>query len=86
VLKTANPAVNALLQAKLMTCEENRINTEILVSSPFENPPVPSWELCRILGNIIDNAISELCEKPDSRLLQIELKEDLEAFIIIRNT
>lgn len=32
VLKTANPAVNALLQAKLMTAEKNMINTEALVS------------------------------------------------------
>ncbi|NLX78223.1 MAG: GHKL domain-containing protein [Clostridiaceae bacterium] len=83
VLKTANPAVNALLQAKLMTCEENRINAEILVSSRFENIPVPSWELCRVLGNLTDNAISELCEKPDNRLLQIELKEDPGSFIAV---
>ena len=48
-LKTASPAVNALLQAKLMTAEENQINTEILVSSRFENLPIPSWELCRVL-------------------------------------
>lgn len=82
VLKTASPAVNALLQAKLMTAEENQINTEILVSSRFENLPIPSWELCRVLGNLIDNGISELCEKPDGRLLQIELKEDLESFIV----
>lgn len=82
VLKTANPAVNALLQAKLMTAEKNDINTEIKVSSRFENLPIPSWELCRVLGNLIDNAISALCEKHDNRILQIELKEDIKMFVI----
>lgn len=82
VLKTSVPAVNALLQAKLMTAEKNNINAEINVFSRLENMSVPSWELCRVLGNLIDNAISSLCDKQDNRLLQIEFREDTKMFII----
>lgn len=82
-LKTANPAVNALLQAKLMTAEKNNINAQIDVSSRLENLPLPSWELCRVLGNLIDNAVSSLCNKHDNRFLQIEIKEDVKRFIFV---
>jgi len=82
VLKTANPAVNALLQAKLMTAEKNDIITEINVSSRLENLPVPSWEFCRVLGNLIDNAIAALCEKTGNRRLQIEIGEEIKEFTI----
>lgn len=81
ILKTSNPAVNALLQAKLVTAEKSNINTEIKVYSRLENFPVPSWEFCRVLGNLIDNAVSSLCEKKDNRILQIEIKEDIKTFI-----
>lgn len=82
VLKTSIPAVNALLQAKLMTADKNNINAEINVLTRLENMPVPSWELCRVLGNLIDNAVSSLCEKPDNRCLQIEFREDVKMFFI----
>lgn len=82
VLKTANPAVNALLQAKLMTAEKNNIITELNITSRLENMPVPSWELCRVLGNLIDNAIESLSEKHDNLHLLIELNEDIKSFII----
>lgn len=82
VLKTANPAVNALLQAKLMTAEKNDIITEINVSSRLENLPVPSWEFCRVLGNLIDNAIAALCEKTGNRRLQVEIGEEIKEFTI----
>ncbi len=82
VLKTASPAINALLQAKRMTAEQNMITMEVTVTSRFEDLPIPSWELCRVLGNLIDNAISSLCEKPDNRLLQMELTENFSSYIV----
>lgn len=82
VLKTANPAINALLQAKLMSAEKHDIHVEIQVSSRFENFPIPSWEFCRVLGNLADNAITALQQKQQERLLRIELSEDLKSFIL----
>ncbi|MFD3158060.1 sensor histidine kinase [Haloimpatiens sp. FM7330] len=79
-LKTSNPAVNALLQAKLLYAEKRGINMEISVSSQLKNLKMPSWEFCRILGNIIDNAIFALQDKDKNRVLIVELYEDIKTY------
>lgn len=61
-IRTASPAVNALLSAKESDCTENGIHCEITIQSAWEDIPVPGWELCRILGNLIDNAMDALGE------------------------
>lgn len=80
VLKTSNPAVNALLQAKILYGEKRGIQTEISITSPLEDLKVPAWEFCRVLGNIIDNAIYALQEKKENRIIEIELLEDLKTY------
>lgn len=80
VMKTSNAAVNALLQAKLLTCEKLGITAELDVTTQLKEPAIPSWELCRVLGNLLDNAIYALQEKMGERLLKIELHEDLKYY------
>ncbi|GCD08459.1 sensor histidine kinase [Clostridium tagluense] len=80
VLKTSKPAVNALLQAKIDYGEKRGIKTEILVTSSLEDLLVPAWEFCRVLGNIIDNAIYALQEKGENKIIKIELFEDLKTY------
>lgn len=80
VLKTSNPAVNALLQAKILYAEKRGIKTEIIITSSLDNLKVPSWEFCRVLGNIIDNAIYALQEIEENRMIKIELFEDLKQY------
>lgn len=77
VLKTTNPAVNALIQAKLLYAEKRGINMELNIRTPLKDLKMPSWEFCRILGNIIDNAIFVLEKKDSNRFLQIDLCEDV---------
>lgn len=76
-LKTASPAVNALLQAKIFACEKEKINVELKVSSQLKDLKIPVWELCRVLGNLIDNSIYALKEKKCDRRLEIEIYQDL---------
>jgi two-component system sensor histidine kinase AgrC len=80
VLKTSNPAVNALLQAKTLYGEKRGIKTEILITSALEGLSVPAWEFCRVLGNIIDNAVYALGEKSENRIIKIELFENLKTY------
>lgn len=82
VLKTANPAINALLQAKLLDAEKRNVQMEIHVLSQFESLPIPSWEFCRVLGNLLDNAIAALLEKNADRVLSVRLQEDLKEIIV----
>lgn len=80
VLKTANPAVNALLQAKKLYGEKRGIETKIIITSSLNELKIPSWEFCRVLGNIIDNAIFALHDNEKNRLIEIELYEDLKVY------
>ena len=75
-LKTAHPAINALLQAKLLKCEKHGILLELDISSRLDNLPLPSWELCRILGNLIDNAIEAIDgEKPSMPRIRLTIAD-----------
>jgi len=76
-LRTSNPAINALLQAKRLYGEKRGIEVNLHITSQFKDLKVPSWEFCRILGNIIDNGIYALGEKTGHKTIDIELFEDL---------
>lgn len=77
VMKTSNAAVNALLQAKLLTCEKHGIAVELNVTTQLKDLKIESWEFCRILGNLIDNAVFALSDKQGDKNIRIELSEDL---------
>ena len=81
VMKTANPAVNALLQVKVAACEKEGIRVALNIQSAWKDLPVPGWEMCKVLSNLIDNAIDALQEVTQSdRALTLTLTEDLQAF------
>ena len=67
-LKTAIPAVNALLAAKLSECQARHIEAVLETQSAWNDVPAADWELCRVLGNIIDNALDALKEKSGAHL------------------
>ena len=81
VMKTANPAVNALLQVKVAACEKAGVQATLNIQSAWKDLPIPGWEMCKVLSNLIDNAIDALQEvsQPD-RKLTLTLTEDLQAF------
>ena len=66
VLKTAIPAVNALIAAKRQDCQERGIALDVEIGSGWRELPVPGWEMCRVLGNLIDNARDALLEDADN--------------------
>lgn len=80
-LKTAIPAVNALLQAKMETAAGRDIDMYITVTSELKGLAIESWELCKVLANLIDNGITVLQEKEGERTLRINIAEDRESFI-----
>lgn len=81
VMKTANPSVNALLQVKVAACEKLGIQVDVNIQSAWKDLPVPGWEMCKVLSNLIDNAADALEEiEAGNRRLSITLTEDLRAF------
>lgn len=79
VMKTANPAINALLQVKLAACEKAGVQVTMNIQSAWKDLPIPGWEMCKVLSNLIDNAIDALEEVTD-RKLTLTLTEDLRSF------
>jgi sensor histidine kinase regulating citrate/malate metabolism len=59
-LKTAIPAVNALLAAKLSECRARGIDARLETASAWGEVPAADWEICRVLGNLVDNALDAL--------------------------
>jgi len=77
-LKTSKPAVNALLQAKLQMAEKNEIDMELEIKSDLKHLNMEPWEFCRVVGNIIDNAIYALKLKQNNRYMFVEFTEDMQ--------
>lgn len=86
-LKTAQPAVNALLRAKMEVADENNIDLFLEVRSDLKNILIEPWNLCKVLANIIDNGISALLEVEKDRKLFLEIGEDRSnyTFLIYNN-
>jgi sensor histidine kinase regulating citrate/malate metabolism len=75
-LKTAQPAVNALLQAKLEVAEQKNIDFFLEIRSDLKSIAIEPWNLCKVLANIIDNGITALSEEEKDRSIHLEIGED----------
>jgi two-component system sensor histidine kinase AgrC len=86
-LKTAQPAVNALLQAKIEVTEKKNIDLFLEIRSDLKNIPLEAWNLCKVLANIIDNSITALSEVEKEKSIHIEIGEDQQnyTFLIYNN-
>ncbi|MBO4298501.1 MAG: Spo0B domain-containing protein [Clostridia bacterium] len=78
-LKTAHPAINALLAAKVSDGESRGIKVSLQIESAWADLSVESWAMCRVLGNLIDNAMDALRAAPDPALT-IRLSESLHGY------
>ncbi len=81
-LKTAIPAVNALIAAKRQDCAERKIELELNIGSGWQALPVPGWEMCRVLGNLIDNARDALAgdDRQSEKRITVTIDETPGAF------
>lgn len=85
VLRTGNPAVNALIKVKMGESQKRGIAMELHIHSKWDRLPIQGWEMCRVLGNLIDNSLDALAETPEARLT-ITLGEDLrQYFFLVEN-
>lgn len=82
VLRTASPAVNALLQAKMAESERRGVLMRVQTESKWEGLPVQGWEMCRVLGNLIDNALDAL-KQTEAPCLTLTLSETRERFCFV---
>ena len=62
VLKTASAPINALLQVKLAACEKAGVQVTLNITSTWKKLPISGWEMCKVLSNLIDNAIDAMAD------------------------
>lgn len=90
MLRTGCPAVNALIQAKVVEAERRGAELKLSIAAKWDEEALPAWEICRVLANLIDNALDASCAavlpagvKPTVELV---LGEDLRSwFFSVRN-
>lgn len=83
LMKTSIPAVNALLSAKSADCGEKGISFEAEIQSNWQDMPVAGWELCRILGNLVDNAMDALLDSDTPQpCIRVRIGETLLAWTL----
>lgn len=82
-LKTSKPAVNALLAAKTNEAEAKGIDVYLQIKSNLENLSIKDWELCKVLSNIFDNAVTALSseEKAKEKKIVVDITEDKNRYI-----
>jgi len=79
VMRTKVTAFNALLQVKNAACEERGIRLNLDIRTTLEGLPVPPWEICCIIGNLMDNAMDALADTADG-WIELEVRETLRHF------
>ena len=78
-LKTACAPVNALLRAKITEAEGRNIPLEVTVRADWKHLSIPAWEMCRVLSNLIDNAMDAL-DGWNNPHIHVTLWEDVHRF------
>lgn len=82
-IRTASPAVNALLSAKEADCAEKGVALIVDIQSAWNDISLPGWELCRVLGNLIDNAVDAMLEAgTDAPQIRVHIGEDIRSWLL----
>jgi len=76
LLRTKSSAVNGLLAAKSVQGEKRGIRMSYDIATALENLPLEDWEFCRILSNLIDNAM-DATEATADAAVELKLWEDI---------
>ena len=90
MMRTGCPAVNALLQAKVVEAKERGVELRLSIAAKWDDDMMPAWEICSALANLIDNAmdasLSAQLEPGETPAVEVVLGEDLRSwFFSVRN-
>jgi sensor histidine kinase regulating citrate/malate metabolism len=81
-VKTSKPAINALLAAKMAEAEAQQIEFQVDVKSDLKKLCLEDWELCKVLSNLIDNAVKALEDfEGEEKKLRVNITETPERYI-----
>ena len=81
-IKTSKPAINALMAAKMAECEEKGIEFLVEVKSDLKDIGIEDWELCKVLSNLVDNAVRAVGESDsEEKAVRVNITETAENYV-----
>jgi two-component system, LytTR family, sensor histidine kinase AgrC len=80
LVRTDNAAVNALLSAKAEEAAGRNVLMEFNIRSRAMDLSIEPWELCAVLGNLLDNAFDALEGGEDGDIVRLHIWEELDSF------
>lgn len=82
IINAGHPVLTALLNSKRKIAEMKKIKFDFSVKCDFQNIRFSSWDLCSILGNLIDNAFEAVIESAEEKNVGLEIKDENGNFFI----
>jgi len=77
-----NTALTALLNSKRKVAEIKNIAFYFAVKCDISNIEVVSWDLCSIIGNLLDNALEAAVQDNKQPKVSLEIKHENNQFVI----
>ena len=71
IIKSGNQTLNALLKGKIALAKHKDVTLKIDVLSRLGQMNVADWDLNRIIGNLLDNAIEAVEKREDEKLVEL---------------
>jgi len=86
IINVGHPALTALLNSKRKVAEIKKIEFDFSVKCDISQIHITSWDLCSIIGNLVDNAFEAVIKNKDNKRVGMELKlEDTNYMIYVYN-
>ena len=82
LIHAGHPALTALLNSKCKAAESKGIDFAFSVKCNPSNLKMTPWDLCSILGNLLDNAMEAAVQIPDNRRVSIEIKYEADQYVV----
>lgn len=73
VIYVGNMALTALINDKRKVAEMNNVNFDFSINCILSKLKINSWDLCSVLGNLLDNAFEIVIKKRDNRQVKLEI-------------
>lgn len=79
---SGDPVINGLLNSKRSAAESQGIEFAVAVKCDMDRIPIPSWDMCSIMGNLLDNAVEAAIEDPKQPRVAVEFKYEFGQYVI----
>ncbi len=87
VTNTGVEALNGLLHHKITEANKHNLKLKVEIDNPLHNLNLKANQLCRVIGNVLDNAIEHLKDyQPQDKSIYLQIKKEANTYqVIIEN-